>query len=228
MAGRSRIDYMAQLNIFNDKAAAERLSPRARLVYYTLLDIDNKVHWQTPFISSSRYIGERSGLDRSTVSDCLHLLEKSGYIHYRPSKIRGHGSEFEIIPLCQPLRTEKDFVSVDASAITDIKDGFVSVDASAITDINKTKYIKDEKYTANVPFAENVRMTIDEYNKLKDRMGGDESAVKWCITKLDNYKGSKGKEHKSDYRAILNCVVSDYEKQHKSVLKQTQKHYTDF
>lgn len=213
MAGRSRIDYMTQLNIFNDKAASERLSPRARLVYYALLDIDNKIHWRTPFNTSSRYVGERSGLDRSTVSDCLHILEKSGYIKYRPSKIRGHGSEFEIIPLCQSLRTEKEFVSVDASAITDIK---------------KTKQIKDETYTANVLYAENVRMTIGEYNKLKDRMGGDDSAVEWCITKLDNYKGSTGKEYRSDYRAILSWVISDYEKQHKSAPKQVQKHYTDF
>lgn len=60
-------------------------------------------------------------------------------------------------------------------------------------------------------YAELVLMTEAEHQKLVDAYGED--AVQWMITKLDNYKGARGTTYKSDYRAILNWVVKEYEKQ---------------
>jgi len=48
-------------------------------------------------------------------------------------------------------------------------------------------------------------MTNAEYEKLVSTYGQD--FADQCITELDNYKGSKGKTYKSDYRAILSWVV---------------------
>lgn len=58
---------------------------------------------------------------------------------------------------------------------------------------------------AKVKYAEYVRMTEEEYQKLVAAHG--EEKTKRMIEVLDNYKGSKGKTYKNDYRAILSWVV---------------------
>lgn len=60
-------------------------------------------------------------------------------------------------------------------------------------------------------YAEFVLMTEDEYKKLKDAHGED--GAKWMVKKLDDYKAARGMTYKSDYRAILNWVVPEYQKQ---------------
>lgn len=56
-----------------------------------------------------------------------------------------------------------------------------------------------------VKYAEFVRMTEEEYQKLVTAHG--EEKTKRAIEILDNYKGSKGKTYKNDYRAILSWVI---------------------
>lgn len=65
-----------------------------------------------------------------------------------------------------------------------------------------TKATPEEK---KVNYAEFVRMTEAEHQKLVSAYG--EEKTKRMIEMLDNYKGSKGKSYKSDYRAILSWVV---------------------
>lgn len=60
-------------------------------------------------------------------------------------------------------------------------------------------------------FAEFVSMTNDEYASLVAKVG--EQGAKRCIEILDNYKGASGKKYSSDYRAILNWVISRYEEE---------------
>ena len=57
-------------------------------------------------------------------------------------------------------------------------------------------------------YAEFVHMTEAEYQALAQKVG--EPGAKRCIEILDNYKGATGKKYKSDYRAILNWVISRY------------------
>lgn len=60
-------------------------------------------------------------------------------------------------------------------------------------------------------YAENVKMTESEYNNLVERYS--EEGARWMITKLDNYKAACGRVYKSDYRAILNWVVMEWQKE---------------
>lgn len=82
-----------------------------------------------------------------------------------------------------------------------------SIDKNSIDKVNiyseneKPKKIKEEK----IHFAEFVSMTNANYEKLVNTYGKD--FADQCITTLDNYKGSKGKTYKDDYRAILSWVV---------------------
>lgn len=73
-----------------------------------------------------------------------------------------------------------------------------------LTQEQKAKAEKAKKYK----YAEFVTLTRDEYAKLCELHG--EEAAKRMIEILDNYKGSKGKKYKSDYRTILNWVVDRY------------------
>jgi hypothetical protein len=66
---------------------------------------------------------------------------------------------------------------------------------------------------AKINYAEYVSMTNDEYQKLLDAYG--EENTKRMIEVLDNYKGATGKKYKSDYRAILNWVVDRVMKEEK-------------
>jgi hypothetical protein len=58
---------------------------------------------------------------------------------------------------------------------------------------------------SKVKYAEYVSMLEKEFNKLVEQYG--EQDTKRMIEVLDNYKGSKGKKYKDDYRAILSWVV---------------------
>ena len=60
-------------------------------------------------------------------------------------------------------------------------------------------------------YAEKVKMTESEYNNLVEKYS--EEGARWMITKLDNYKAARGMEYKSDYRAILNWVVKEWQKE---------------
>lgn len=60
-------------------------------------------------------------------------------------------------------------------------------------------------------YAENVKMTESEYKNLAERY--TEEGARWMITKLDNYKAARGMVYKSDYRAILNWVVKEWQKE---------------
>lgn len=71
---------------------------------------------------------------------------------------------------------------------------------------NNNKNNKNEKNKEiYIQYAEFVKMTEEEYNKLVAKYG--EKKVKRMIEVLDNYKGATGRKYKSDYRAILNWVA---------------------
>lgn len=72
---------------------------------------------------------------------------------------------------------------------------------------SKPKPQKPQKHR----YAPYVMLTDDEYGKLVAEHGKDGAA--WMIQKLDDYKAARGMTYKSDYRAILNWVVREYQKQ---------------
>jgi predicted phage replisome organizer len=74
-------------------------------------------------------------------------------------------------------------------------------------DIDKEIDIDNKSKKKKIHYAEFVTMTEEEYNKLVDKYG--EENTQKMIEKLDNYKGASGKKYKSDYRAILNWVVNE-------------------
>jgi len=89
---------------------------------------------------------------------------------------------------------------------------------SSLTDQDKDKdKDKDmDKDKDKIKYKDNVRLFKKEYDKLIEKYGL--KATEWMIDKLGNYKGSKGKTYKSDYRAILNWVADEAKK--KKIVKE--------
>ena len=93
------IDYLKQLNAFNERCYVTGLAPRVRVVYYTLLDMNNRLFWVSPFKTTIRIIADRSGLNKNAVDYALRFLKNEGLIEYIPSNKKGTGSLITICPL---------------------------------------------------------------------------------------------------------------------------------
>lgn len=66
-------------------------------------------------------------------------------------------------------------------------------------------------------YAEFVHMTVEQHQKLVSEYG--EAAAAEMVRLLDNYKGSKGKTYKDDYRAILTWVVDAVKERNPSLFR---------
>ena len=108
---------------------------------------------------------------------------------------------------------------------TQVRLGKDSIGKDRLNNINKSKP-KQKKIDSKTHFAEFVTMTNAEYEKLVSTYSKE--FADQCVNVLDNYKGSSGKNYKSDYRAILNWVVDrvkeDKYKQRK-VVTENQRNY---
>ena len=62
-----------------------------------------------------------------------------------------------------------------------------------------------------IKYRDFVKMKETEYQKLIEKFG--DKFTERCLDVLDNYKGSKGKTYKDDYRAILNWVTKRVEEE---------------
>ena len=70
-------------------------------------------------------------------------------------------------------------------------------------------------------YAELVHMTEDQYQKLVDQYG--QEVADEAVKMLDNYKGSKGKTYKDDYRAILNWVIDRVKEKRPDLFRSANK-----
>lgn len=117
----------------------------------------------------------------------------------REAGIKG-GSTTKSKMFTQKPPEPKQTAPVQAELPLDVK----VVTPPPLTQEQREKAAKAKKYK----YADCVTLTRDEYAKLCESFGED--AAKRMIEILDNYKGSKGKKYKSDYKAILNWVVDRY------------------
>ena len=82
----------------------------------------------------------------------------------------------------------------------------------------KKKTAGESEQGPKVQWAEFVSMTNAEHQKLLDTHGPADTER--LIEILDNYKGATGKTYKSDYRAILNWVVTRLQDEKKKRAKE--------
>ena len=102
------MQYISQLNAFNERCLVTGLGANARIVYYSLLHMSNKLFWPAEFRTTVRILAVHSGLEKDAVHRALIRLVDDGLIQYTPSKKRGKGSLVRIIPLKENLSHGSD------------------------------------------------------------------------------------------------------------------------
>ena len=156
------------------------------------------------FLTSESKLAERWGWSRKKVRNFLTMLSQDGMIEN--IKMPNKGTRIKIVnykvyqDLGDNTGTTKDTTQEQ------LKNNRGTTEEQLR---NTNKNDKNDKNDKNkkiyIQYAEFVKMTEEEYNKLVAKYG--EKKVKRMIEVLDNYKGATGKKYKSDYRAILNWVA---------------------
>lgn len=151
--------------------------------------------------------GESSWIDILCSSGLCAIREDGAYYNRRMVRLNEISSKRREAGKKGGNKTKEKLSQQTSSptAIPEVPDLFESEPRqSPPTDQQKKKTEKAKKKN----YAEFVTLTDDEYKKLVDKY--TEPAVIRMIEILDNYKGSKGRKYKSDYRTILNWVVDRY------------------
>lgn len=89
----------------------------------------------------------------------------------------------------------------------------------------KPRKTTEEIEAEKIKYAELVRMKPSEYEMLIKSLGRE--ATEKAVQILDNYKGSKGKTYKDDYRAILSWVVDKIKRDFPNLIKPEQQQVKD-
>jgi hypothetical protein len=146
--------------------------------------------------------GELNSREVAEIWDKICELESRGIDWFKNTSLLCQPNDGQVTDTSQP-NDSIGKVRLGKSSL-----GKVSVeDMDGVSDDTPPTQSKKTKTT----YAEAVKMTEEEYAKLVEQIG--EEGTKWCIDKLNNYKLSKGKRYKEDYRAILSWVIKEYKTQ---------------
>lgn len=167
-------------------------------------------------ITSQMKLSERWGWSKTKITNFLNLLEKDKIIVIKTDRKK---TVINIVNYdkYQVLETTKK-PQKDCKKTTKKPQENRELDTN-----NKYNNDNNDNNVNNIPplpptqppvknhYAEFVTMTNDEYQSLIERFGKTDTDR--LVEILDNYKGSKGKTYKSDYRAILSWCVKRLEEE---------------
>jgi hypothetical protein len=144
---------------------------------------------------------EKSLIEMSNIGlIILYQVDSDKYLQYTKFREYQNLSKNKEAPSKIPEPTEKNIYS----GINQSKSDLVALSEVKL----REEKLREEKID-KVNYAEFVLLTPEEHQKLISKYGS--TPMQEMIEKLNNHKGSKGKEYKSDYRAILSWVVEWYE-----------------
>jgi hypothetical protein len=140
------MNYILQINAFWERSTdgEHALKPTSKLIYFSLLSINNRCGWKQYFKAVMSDIIELTGIgSKNTYYDCLDELQDKGFIEYEKGN-RHFSATFKLIVLYQNLGLD--------NTLTDL---------SKLTDIDLTEYILKLLKLLN-----NKDLSIDEINEL--------------------------------------------------------------
>jgi hypothetical protein len=170
----------------------------------TLFDNELVVVKRGEHITSEVKLAERWGWSRTKVRNFLNLLQKDGMIENIKEDKKRTRIRIVNYSIYQNSEDNKK-TSENTTKEQEENKGRTRGEQEENTNKNDKNDKNEKNKKIYIQYAEFVKMTEDEYNKLVAKYG--EKKVKRMIEVLDNYKGATGKKYKSDYRAILNWVA---------------------
>lgn len=91
--------YLELLNRFYDLLQRSQVSNNAQLLYYTLLQIDNKCSWSDWFSRTNISLCGMMGISENAMKRSRAELKQMGLIDFKPSKRRGESTQYHICGL---------------------------------------------------------------------------------------------------------------------------------
>ncbi|WP_218652901.1 hypothetical protein [Paenibacillus sp. 79R4] len=177
-------------------------------------DIEVEVKRGQLVVSRNKIAKEWFGGDKDVtdmkIRTCLDKLERLGFLTKSPT------SNYTLITVLNYgiyQGSDTDDNQADNQVVTKSQPS----DNQEKTTNKNDKNVKNDKKVIKkdiipkIAFAEFVKLTQEEYDKLAATHGEDRA--KRMIEILDNYKGANNKKYASDYRAILNWVVKRVEEE---------------
>jgi DNA-binding transcriptional MocR family regulator len=156
------------------------------------------------FITSIRQLCDKWKWSNTKVIAFLELLENDGMILYKSDKKK------TVITIVK----YSDYQDLNDTKTTNKRhtnDTQTTQKHTNNNDNNENNDNKKEYIPAKKQYAQYVKMTEEEYQKLIDDYG--EQKTKDMIEDLNNYKGSKGKKYKSDYLTIRSWIRKEQKEQ---------------
>lgn len=137
------MNYIELLNRFYDLLQRSQVSNNAQLLYYTLLQIDNKCSWSDWFARTNVSLSGMMCISENAMKRARAELKQLGLIDFKPSKKRGEATLYHItVSFCTPqMDTQSDTYS-DTQRDT-------QMDTQSDT-INKQKQKQNEKKDTKV------------------------------------------------------------------------------
>lgn len=218
------MDYLKQMNAYNLKLITEPISPNARSVYISLLDVNNKLGWAKEFSISNGRLAETAGLSVQQLNRARQELIDNRYLKYEKSNKKIQTGKYSIPRLYQNNENFNTTSELDQNTNRTPSNISTEDQAISLNKLNKTKQNKTIKKNINTKkskqekteqekktdrfknfkkdFGEfkNVKLTQEEYAKLA--IDFTELKVKELIEELSQYIASKGVRYKSHYATI--------------------------
>ena len=216
------------------------LTMQAQMIYYKLFKHSNRYGLGLPFyISNEDLMQDAMIKNKQTFINARNLLIQQGFILFQSGK-KNMPSVYQLVDLEEKIKGYYTHQKLDPNEFSEEKNSGTNSTGNrteSVPEIRpnldgnctefrrkvghnkaiaidnakaKTKATASKRAREDVNYAEAVKMTQEEYGWLVDKVGSEDGA-KWCVEKLNNYKLSSGKKYKSDYRAILNWVVGEYQ-----------------
>lgn len=195
----------------------KELKPNAKLLYAIITSLSNKEGY---CYASNKYLGEKLGVDPTTVSRWLKDLRKNNFIFVEIVT----NEKKEVI--CRKIFPH------DIPYMQNNQYPYMLKNQQGIDDNNKDNNINNNNINTHTVskknYAEKVSLYDYEYEKLISQYG--EKKANKCIEELDLYKRSKGIEYEDDYATIQRWVVARVEEieSRKEVKNNKKKNYSNY
>lgn len=209
------MDYIKQLNAFDNWLEYNDLDITAQVMWYKLMSIANKSGWQVELSIANTKLMAKLEIDKKAVINCRNRLIQSGLIEYKSRGTKKAGL-YKIRVLYRNKKETNGSTNTSISpSISTFKETnqrinqgtneYPNTEPMTVPYINKTKQDKkkNKKSSSRKKFGEyqNVVLTDEELVKLKT-----EFPIDWeeRIERLSGYLASTGKTYKSHLATIRN------------------------
>lgn len=210
--GEATLTYIERLNAFYAFLKRQPLSPNARLLYYTLLQINNERGWAPWFAVTNAHLCMFIGLGEKALVRARKELVEQQLIGVQPSRTRGVATRYTLLP----PPSEPTAEHVDGRQACACADGPTDRPTGPPTDAQpadlseKRQREKKEgrahaQADAKRAYAPHVYLTETEYAGLRQRYG--EAMLSRMIDTLEAYKRTSGRAYASDAAALERWVA---------------------